>query len=261
MTDGAGLRLDGKRALITGGASGIGFAAAQVFAGLGAQVVLADIDGAAANAAVAKTAAVSAVSGDITDPADCAAMTEAAEAAMGGLDILVNAAGIAQTFMPAEDLDANTWRHVIDVDLHGAFLIGQAAARRMLPRGAGAIVLISSICARGSFPGRAAYGAAKAAVDHLTASMACEWGPRGLRTNAIAPGYTRTPMVAELIERKAFDPARIEARTPLGRFATPEEMALALAFLASDWASYVNGAVLPVDGGWSAFAAAGDPAG
>lgn len=261
MTGHPGLRLDGKRALITGGASGIGLAAAQVFAGLGARVVIADIDAAAAEAALAPTGAIAAVSGDITSADDCATMTEQAEAALGGLDILVNAAGIAQPHVPSEDLDPATWRRVIDVDLTGAFLIGQAAARRMLPHGAGAIVLVSSICAQGSFPGRAGYGAAKAGVDHLTASMACEWGPRGLRTNTIAPGYTRTPMVADLIEKKAFDPAVIEARTPLARFAEPEEMALAMAFLASDWASYVNGAVLPVDGGWGAFAAAGAPAG
>ncbi|TYB83206.1 SDR family NAD(P)-dependent oxidoreductase [Maritimibacter fusiformis] len=261
MTDHPGLRLDGKRALITGGASGIGFAAAKVFAGLGARVVIADIDEGAVRAARPDTGAIAALTGDITSADDCAAMTGAAEAAMGGLDILVNAAGIAQPHIPSEDLDADTWRRVIDVDLNGAFLIAQAAARRMLPRGAGAIVLISSICAQGSFPGRAGYGAAKAGVDHMTASMACEWGPRGLRTNTIAPGYTRTPMVADLIEKKAFDPAVIEARTPLARFAEPDEMARAMAFLASDWASYVNGAVLPVDGGWGAFAAAGAPAG
>ncbi len=261
MTDHPGLRLDGKRALITGGASGIGFAAAKVFAGLGARVVIADIDAEAAEAARPDTGAITALTGDITSADDCAAMTGAAEAAMGGLDILVNAAGIAQPHIPSEELDADTWRRVIDVDLTGSFLIAQAAARRMLPRGTGAIVLISSICAQGSFPGRAGYGAAKAGVDHMTASMACEWGPRGLRTNTIAPGYTRTPMVADLIEKKAFDPAVIEARTPLARFAEPDEMARAMAFLASDWASYVNGAVLPVDGGWGAFAAAGAPAG
>ena len=128
----------------------------------------------------------------------------------------------------------------------------------MLAVGAGAIVNISSIVGLGAYPGRSAYGVSKAGVAHLTKTLACEWGAAGVRVNAVAPAYTRTPMVRDLVARNVFDVGLIERRTPLERLAEPEEMARAIAFLASDWASYITGVVLPVDGGWSAYGAAGD---
>jgi len=136
----------------------------------------------------------------------------------------------------------------------------RAASRPMLRQKQGAIVNVSSIVGLGGFPRRSAYAAAKAGINHLTHTLACEWGPSGIRVNAIAPAYTLTPMVQALLERNAFDPKILERRTPLGRLAIPEEMAQAAVFLLSDWASYITGTVLPVDGGWSAFGGAGDVA-
>jgi NAD(P)-dependent dehydrogenase (short-subunit alcohol dehydrogenase family) len=185
-------------------------------------------------------------------------MLAEAEAALGGIDGLVNSAGIGDDLVKVHEQDPARWQHVIDVNLRGTYLMCRAAGRGMLAGGQGAIVNVSSIVGIGAFPGRSAYGVAKAGVIHLTKTLACEWGPRGIRVNCIAPAYTRTAMVQDLLDRNVFDPGLIERRTPLGRFAWPAEMATSIAFLLSDWASYVTGTVLPVDGGWSAYGAAGD---
>ncbi|WP_341862042.1 SDR family NAD(P)-dependent oxidoreductase [Gymnodinialimonas sp. 57CJ19] len=257
MTNIKPMEMSGKRAIVTGGASGIGFATARLLTSLGARVVLADLDEDGAEAACDRIGAVAAVTGDVSIDADCAAIAERAEQQLGAIDILIHAAGIGDEKAPAETLDILAWQRVMDVDMRGTFSINRACAARMLPHGSGAIVNVSSICGLNAFPGRSAYGAAKAAVNHLTKTLACEWGPRGLRVTAIAPAYTRTPMVADLIERDVFDPADIIARTPVGRLAEPDEMAKAAVFLASDWASYITGTTINVDGGWAAFGAAG----
>jgi NAD(P)-dependent dehydrogenase (short-subunit alcohol dehydrogenase family) len=241
------LGIAGKTALVTGGASGIGLVTAKLLGSLGARVVIADLDQDALGAAQDQTGAVATTSGDIADDTACKAMVQEAERHLGKIDILIHAAGIGDDKAAAETLDIDAWQRVMDVDLRGTFLINRAVAARMLPHCAGAIVNVSSICGFGAFPGRSAYGAAKASVNHLTQTLACEWGPRGLRVSAIAPAYTRTPMVADLIARQVFDPDMITARTPLGRLAEPEEMARAAVFLASDWASYITGTVLIVD--------------
>lgn len=249
--------LTGKAALVTGAASGIGFATARLLSEMGAHVVLADIDAPAVASAGAEIGAAGTVSGDISDDDACKRMAAETARHLGRIDILINAAGIGDERAPAESLDIDAWQRVLDVDLRGTFLISRAAGAAMLAQGSGAIVNLSSICGFGAFPGRSAYGAAKAAVNHLTQTLASEWGPRGIRVNAVAPAYTRTPMVADLIARKVFDPALITSRTPLKRLAEPEEIARAALFLASDWASYITGTTLRVDGGWTAFGAAG----
>jgi NAD(P)-dependent dehydrogenase (short-subunit alcohol dehydrogenase family) len=252
------IRFDGKRVLVTGGASGIGAATARFLSELGATVAIADIDQAKTAAALAETKAAFQVSGDVAQNADSERMVKEAAEALGGLDFVFNSAGIGDDLVPVHEQDPDRWQRILDVNLRGTYLICRAAGRILLAQNSGAIVNVSSIVGLGAFPGRSAYGVAKAGVIHLTKTLACEWGKAGVRVNCIAPAYTRTPMVRDLLDRKVFDPAQIERRTPLARFGEPQEMARAAAFLLSDWASYITGAVLPVDGGWSVYAAAGD---
>ena len=254
----ATIRLDGKRTLVTGGASGIGAATARYLSALGARVSIADLDGDKARAALTETGAVFHVAGDVASAPDAERMVEDTRAELGGIDLVFNCAGIGDDLVPVHKQDPDRWQRIVDVNLRGTYLVCRAAGRHMVEQRSGSVVNVSSIVGLGAFPGRSAYGVAKAGVIHLTKTLACEWGPAGVRVNCIAPAYTRTPMVRDLLDRKIFDPGVIERRTPLGRMAEPEEMARAVAFLLSDWASYVTGVVLPVDGGWSAYGAAGD---
>jgi len=254
------IRFDGKLVLVTGGASGIGETVARLLADLGARVVIADLNHDQLDPAAQRTAAVGVTQGDVASEADAERMAKEAIAALGGLDLVFNSAGIGDDLVPVHEQSVERWQRVIDVNLKGTYLMCRAASRPMLAQKRGAIVNVSSIVGLGGFPRRSAYAAAKAGINHLTHTLACEWGPSGIRVNAIAPAYTLTPMVQALLERKAFDPTILERRTPLGRLALPEEMARAAVFLLSDWASYITGTVLPVDGGWSAFGGAGDVA-
>lgn len=248
----------GRKALVTGGASGIGETTAKLLAELGAEVVLADLNADALPAAQARTGAEAVTSGDVASAEDVERMVAEAAAALGGLDLVFNSAGIGDDLVPVHEQDPARWRRVFDVNMWGTYLVCRAAGRIMVPARRGAIVNVSSIVGLDAFPGRSAYGVAKAGIGHLTKTLACEWGEAGVRVNAIAPAYTRTPMVQSLLDRAIFNPTQIEKRTPLNRMAMPEEMAQAAAFLLSDWASYITGVVLPVDGGWSAYGAAGD---
>jgi NAD(P)-dependent dehydrogenase (short-subunit alcohol dehydrogenase family) len=255
---GTAFRLDGKRALVTGGASGIGAATARLLAELGADVVIADIDADKARDALGATMARGHVAGDVSDHVDSERMVATATDMLGGLDLVFNSAGVGDDLVSVHAQDPQRWQRVVDINLRGTYLMCRAAGRVFLAQKSGSIVNVSSIVGLGAFPGRSAYGVAKAGVIHLTKTLACEWGAAGVRVNCIAPGYTRTPMVQALLERQVFDPGAIERRTPLGRLADPDEMARAACFLLSDWASYVTGVVLPGDGGWSVYGAAGD---
>lgn len=254
------IRFDGKCVLVTGGASGIGETVARLLSDLGARVVIADLNREQLDPAAQRVGAAGITQGDVAGEDDAERMVGEAIATLGGLDFAFNSAGIGDDLVPVHEQSVERWQRVIDVNLRGTYLMCRAASRPMLVQKRGAIVNVSSIVGLGGFPRRSAYAAAKAGINHLTHTLACEWGPSGIRVNAIAPAYTRTPMVQALLERKAFDPTILERRTPLGRLALPEEMARAAVFLLSDWASYITGTVLPVDGGWSAFGGAGDVA-
>ena len=156
------------------------------------------------------------------------------------------------------ELAAKKYDQMQDVNVRGTQLVCSLAARHMEVQGSGAMVVVTSIAGYNGQPRRSAYGTSKAAVGHLARSFATEWGKSGIRVNAIGPGYVLTPMAQGIINSGATDVMRIVNRTPLGRMARPEEIAQAAAFLLSDWASYITGAELFVDGGWSAYGGSGE---
>jgi NAD(P)-dependent dehydrogenase (short-subunit alcohol dehydrogenase family) len=241
-----------KVALVTGGARGIGLAAAQWFLQHGHAVALLDIDAAtldAATAAVAQPGRLLALHADVRDPAQVGQAVAAVEARFGRLDALVNNAGIA-VFKPLLDTTFAEWRDVMATNLDGAFLCTQAAAPLMLKGGGGAVVNIASISGLRASTLRVAYGTSKAALIHLTRQQAAELGDAGIRVNAIAPGPVDTAM-AKLVHSAAIRRDYHDS-IPLGRYGTPEEIAAGIGFLCSDAASYVNGQCLAVDGGFDA---------
>jgi len=246
--------LAGKNVLVTGGSSGIGAAVVELFLALGARVSAVDIqppDGLKPDAATRLQA-------DVCAEQDCLRVTAEAIAAMGSIDALVNCAGIPDTYTPTLSQSAQSWQRIVDVDLTGTYLMCKAVGTHMAQRRSGSMVNISSIVGLGGFPRRNAYGASKAGVIMLTKSLASEWGSLGIRVNCIAPGYIRTPLVETLIRENKVDTGQIERRTPMARLGRPGEIAHAAAYLSSEWASFITGATLPVDGGWSAFGGAGD---
>ena len=247
--------LTGRRALVTGGATGIGEGIALGLAAAGADVAL-TYRSHAPEEATAKIEAMgrkaAAVKADFTGMDEAAAeeVTSFAADALGGLDILVNNAGIIHR-EDSTDMPLDEWRRVISVNLDAVWLMSQAAGRRMVAQGSGKIVIVSSVLGSQGGLRVPAYASSKHAVIGLTRALCNEWAPLGVNVNAIAPGYTATDNTQALRD----DPERSKAlldRIPAGRFADPSEMAGAAVFLASDAASYCHGSVLTVDGGWLA---------
>jgi NAD(P)-dependent dehydrogenase (short-subunit alcohol dehydrogenase family) len=243
-------RLSGKVAVITGAARGIGRATLEVFLAEGAHVVATDVDGTTL-AEVAGDALT--VVGDVSVEDDARAMIEAAVSTYGRIDVLVANAGV----IPLSTIDQTStadWDHVMAVDGRGMFLTCKFAIEHMARQGSGSIVLLSSISGQRGQVGQAAYGPAKYVATGLTHHLAVEWAARGIRVNAVAPGTIRTDAVVSLLETPEGQAyvEEIEARHPIGRLGEPREVAEAIAFLASDAASFITGAVLPVDGGYLA---------
>lgn len=246
--------LDGQTSLVTGAASGIGQRLAVGLAEAGANVLCFDRAGAASLQATvdlvnAKGRKAIAVAGDVTREADLEKAVSTAEKDLGPLAVAINCAGIANA-APADQMTRSQWQNMFDVNVTGVFLSCQAEARVMLSRKSGAIINIASMS--GSIVNRgllqAHYNASKAAVIHLTKSLAMEWVASGIRVNSISPGYTATPM--NLRPEVAEQVKKFEAETPMGRMATVDELVGPAIFLASKAASFCTGVDLIVDGGF-----------
>lgn len=246
-------RFVGKVAIVTGGASGIGRRTAERLAAEGARVVVADRNAeAAASAAPALGAERGiAVTVDVTDAGQCRAMVQAAVERWGGLDLLVNSAGIGALGAIAS-LEEAAWDAVLDTNLKGTFLACQAAFPALVDRGGGSIVNLASLAGLKAPPGFAAYAASKAGVIQLTRILAMEGVKQGIRANALCPIWIDTPMVRAHIDRSP-DPvaarAQLESMVPMGRMGTPDDVAGVALFLLSDEASFITGVALPIDGG------------
>lgn len=250
-------RLQDKVTVITGAANGIGKATSHLFADEGALLVLADVDAAGVERTAAELRAAGAqveqVAGDVSDDADARRMIDAAITRHGRLDVLVANAGVIplQTILETTPED---WDHVMAVDGRGMFLTCKHAIAAMERQGHGSIVCLSSISGVAGQHGQAAYGPAKFVATGLTRHLAIEWAGAGIRVNAVAPGTIATEAVRRLLETPVGRDyvEEIEQRHPMGRLGQPEEVARAIAFLASDEASFITGAVLAVDGGYLA---------
>ena len=243
----------GRLAFVTGAGSGIGAATARLLARAGAEVVLADIDEAAVRRVSAELAEqggkTTAVRMDVADPRSVQEAVQAACAGHGGLDLAVNAAGITGKLVACGDFDLAEWQRIIGVNLTGLFLCMQAQIRQMEKRGSGAIVNLSSIMGQAAMPGTVAYAASKHGVEGATKAAALDYAAKGIRVNAVAPGYVDTPMIAG---RKPSTHDRIVAMHPIGRIAQPHEIAEMILFLLSPRAAFITGTVHQADGGYSA---------
>lgn len=247
-------QLGGRIALVTGSSAGIGFAIARALGQAGATLVVNGRDplrlADAAAALQAEGIEVHRQAFDVTDRDAVLAAVDAIEGNVGPIDILVNNAGM-QRRGPLEDYEPATWQELMRTNLDSVFFVGQAVARRMIPRGRGRIINVCSVQSELGRPGIAPYTASKGAVKMLTKGMAIDWGPHGLNVNGIGPGYFATELNAALVKDEQFS-SWLVGRTPSGRWGQVDELGGAAIFLASDASSFVNGHVLYVDGGVTA---------
>lgn len=238
----------GKIVAITGGASGIGEAAARIFAASGAHVAILDQNESAAPE-LAKEISGRAYVLDVTDEQIVKQTFQTIEQDMGPVDVLIASAGIVQDPLPPEQLPIELFDRLINVDFRGLYLCCTQAGNRMAARGRGAIVAVSSVAGMRSMPLHG-YSPAKAAVINLVECLAAEWGRSGVRVNTVSPGYTVTPALQNQIDRGYRDPKRLKQVSATGELIYPKDIAEAILFLSSDRASCITGINLPVDAGW-----------
>jgi NAD(P)-dependent dehydrogenase (short-subunit alcohol dehydrogenase family) len=256
------MQFSGKVAVITGGGMGIGEAMARAFAGEGADVIIADINLQSAGKVVKDVERMGrkglAIQTDVSVREDVDQLVDETLRAFGKIDILINNAGITQLPLSILELPVETWERVTNVDYKGTYLCSRRVGKEMVRQRSGSVVNISSVIGLASAP-LVAYGPAKSAVLMLTKILATEWGRYNVRVNAIAPGYTLTPLLKGMIERGERNPQMILNRTPMGKMVEPEDIAHAALFLSSDKARYITGVTIPVDAGfvadgvWSAY--------
>jgi NAD(P)-dependent dehydrogenase (short-subunit alcohol dehydrogenase family) len=243
--------LSGKRALVTGASRGIGRALAVGLANAGAHVALSararENLAVTANEIEAMGQRAIALPMDVTSIASCRAATEEAARALGGLDILINNAGVEQ-ICPSLEVEEPLWDRILDTNLKGAFFASQAAAKAMRQQGGGAILNICSLTSEVGIPAAVPYGSSKSGLLGMTRALAVEWAPLGIRVNAIAPGYFRTEMTEVFYQSEDWRRSMLK-EIPLGRFGRLEDLVGAAVFLCSDASAYVTGICLPVDGG------------
>jgi 3-oxoacyl-[acyl-carrier protein] reductase len=258
------MKLAGRVAIVTGSSMGIGEAIAAAFLREGARVVVNSRDRKRADDAAKRLARDAGgddrtlpIAADVAQPAGVARLVTGAVERWGRVDVMVNNAGTSM-IAPSVDLPEADWRRTIDLNLTGAFLGCQAAARVMLPKRAGSIINIGSILGQLGLPKRAAYCASKHGLIGLTKVLGVEWGRQGVRVNCINPGYIKTPMDVGDQAVGDYTDADITRRTPAGRFGSADEVAAAAVWLASDDAAYVTGTTVDVDGGWVAYAGWGN---
>ncbi len=245
--------------LITGGASGLGFAGAQRFAKEGATVVIADLREADAKQAALQLGTQHlGLACDVADESQVNQTVDTVIKTFGRIDVLINCAGIADQVKPTVEQDMAHFRRLLDIHLTGSYMMTKACATQMLKQGKGNVINISSIAGVIGLTYRNAYSAAKAGISMLTRTLGCEWAAAGIRVNAIAPGYILTPLTQALIDKGRLDKSVVERRTPMGRFGSPGHIADAMLFLASDQASFITGVTLPVDGGYMSWGAPSD---
>ena len=241
-------------AVVTGAARGIGRRVALTLAERGYAVAANDLEAPDATLEELRALGAPALSlpGDVSDEGTARGMLEGVLSEFGRVDALVNNAGVS-FIVPAEEITPSDWRRVLEVNLTGPFLLSQVFGVEMLRRGSGSIVNVSSVAGLLGIGDRAAYNASKHGLIGLTRTLAAEWGGRGVRVNAVCPGWVKTEMDEEDQGAGGYADSDIEGRVPMGRFATPEDIARAVAFLADDAQSgFINGHALSVDGGWSA---------
>ena len=250
--------LKGRVAVVTGGGQGIGLACVEALAEAGAHVVIADRNLAAAAegqaAMAAKGYAVDTIGMDVTKPHEVDAAAASVLKARGRIDVLVCNAGVARSDTPAEAIADAHWLEVVDVNLNGVFWCCRAFGRAMLAAGRGSIVTIGSMSGLvvNKPQPQASYNASKAAVHHLTKSLAAEWAPHGVRVNAVAPTYVNTPMTALAMQNKPMFDVWMDG-TPMRRVGEPDEIAAVVLFLASDAASLMTGSIVLADGGYTCW--------